>query len=124
MTNDNKFLIFSGSANEKLAGEIARHLHGKLGQSVLDVFSDGEIRFQSHENVRGADVFIVQSLCADSNFHIMRCCRCRRLKRASARASRRYHHYLRAPGPQGPAAVAISARLLADLLETAGFSGS
>ncbi len=125
MINDNKFLIFSGTANEKLAGEIARHLHGRLGQSVLDVFSDGEIRFQSHENVRGADVFIVQSLCADSNFHIMQLLlMADAFKRASARritAVITYYAYARQDRKDRPR-VAISARLLADLLETAGFS--
>jgi ribose-phosphate pyrophosphokinase len=125
MTHDNKFLIFSGTANEKLAGEIARHLHGRLGQSVLDVFSDGEIRFQSHENVRGADVFIVQSLCADSNFHIMELLlMADAFKRASARritAVITYYAYARQDRKDRPR-VAISARLLADLLETAGFS--
>ena len=125
MINDNKFLIFSGSANVKLAGEIARHLRGKLGKSVLDVFSDGEIRFQSHENVRGADVFIVQSLCADSNFHIMELLlMADAFKRASARritAVITYYAYARQDRKDRPR-VAISARLLADLLETAGFS--
>lgn len=125
MISENKFLIFSGSSNEKLAGEIARHLHGKLGQSVLDVFSDGEIRFQSHENVRGADVFIVQSLCKDSNFHIMELLlMADAFKRASARritAVITYYAYARQDRKDRPR-VAISARLLADLLETAGFS--
>src|SRR4030042_6420003 len=99
MTNENKFLIFSGSANEKLAGEIARNLHRTLGQSVLDVFSDGEIRFQSHENVRGADGFVVQSLCADANFHIMELLlMADAFKRASARritAEITYYAYAR-----------------------------
>lgn len=125
MINGNKFLIFSGTANEKLAGDIARQLGGRLGKSVLDVFSDGEIRFQSHENVRGADVFIVQSLCADSNFHIMQLLlMADAFKRASARritAVITYYAYARQDRKDRPR-VAISARLLADLLETAGFS--
>jgi ribose-phosphate pyrophosphokinase len=125
MIHDNKFLIFSGTSNEKLAGEIARHLRSRLGKSVLDVFSDGEIRFQSHENVRGADVFIVQSLCADSNFNIMQLLlMADAFKRASARritAVITYYAYARQDRKDRPR-VAISARLLADLLETAGFS--
>jgi len=125
MTGSNKFLIFSGTANEKLARAIADHLRGKLGKSVLDVFSDGEIRFQSHENVRGADVFIVQSLCADSNFHIMQLLlMADAFKRASARritAVITYYAYARQDRKDRPR-VAISARLLADLLQTAGFS--
>ena len=83
------------------------NLHGKLGQSVLDVFSDGEIRFQSHENVRGADVFIVQSLCQDSNFHIMELLlMADAFKRASARritAVITYYAYARQDRKDRPA---------------------
>jgi ribose-phosphate pyrophosphokinase len=125
MLNNNKFLLFSGSSNKKLANEVADNLHLKLGQSILDVFSDGEIRFQSHENVRGADVFIIQSLCSDSNFHIMELLlMADAFKRASARritAVITYYAYARQDRKDRPR-VAISARLLADLLETAGFS--
>ena len=125
MLSNNKFLLFSGSSNKKLADEVAAHLHLKLGQSVLDVFSDGEIRFQSHENVRGADVFIIQSLCSDSNFNIMELLlMADAFKRASARritAVITYYAYARQDRKDRPR-VAISARLLADLLETAGFS--
>lgn len=125
MLSNNKFLLFSGSSNKKLADEIAAHLRLKPGQAVLDVFSDGEIRFQSHENVRGADVFIIQSLCSDSNFHIMELLlMADAFKRASARritAVITYYAYARQDRKDRPR-VAISARLLADLLETAGFS--
>jgi len=125
MLSNNKFLLFSGSSNKKLANEVAANLHLKLGQSVLDVFSDGEIRFQSHENVRGADVFIIQSLCKDSNFNIMELLlMADAFKRASARritAVITYYAYARQDRKDRPR-VAISARLLADLLETAGFS--
>ena len=125
MLSNNKFLLFSGSSNKKLANEVAANLHMKLGQSVLDVFSDGKIRFQSHENVRGADVFIIQSLCSDSNFNIMELLlMADAFKRASARritAVITYYAYARQDRKDRPR-VAISARLLADLLETAGFS--
>jgi ribose-phosphate pyrophosphokinase len=125
MLSNNKFLLFSGSSNKELANEVAANLHMKLGQSVLDVFSDGEIRFQSHENVRGADVFIIQSLCKDSNFNIMELLlMADAFKRASARritAVITYYAYARQDRKDRPR-VAISARLLADLLETAGFS--
>jgi ribose-phosphate pyrophosphokinase len=125
MLNNNKFLLFSGSSNKQLANAVAASLHMKLGRSVLDVFSDGEIRFQSHENVRGADVFIIQSLCSDSNFNIMELLlMADAFKRASARritAVITYYAYARQDRKDRPR-VAISARLLADLLETAGFS--
>jgi len=121
----NKFLIFSGSSNLKLAEEIAVHLDKQLGQSLLGVFSDGEIRFQSQENVRGADVFVVQSLCSDINFHTMELLlMADAFKRASANRVTgviAYYAYARQDRKDRPR-VPISARLMADLLETAGFS--
>ena len=56
---ENKYLIFSGSSNAGLAEKIVAHLDKNLGESYLGTFSDGEIKFQSQENVRGADVFVV-----------------------------------------------------------------
>jgi len=121
----NKFLVFSGSSNPGLAEKITTHLHEELGQARLGVFSDGEIRFQSQENVRGADVFVVQSLTRDINFHIMELLlMADAFKRASARritAVITYYAYARQDRKDRPR-VPISARLLADLLETAGFS--
>ena len=66
-----KLLVFSGNSNPGLAEEIVKYLDISLGRAVLGVFSDGEIKFQSKENVRGADIFIIQSLSRDINFHIM-----------------------------------------------------
>ena len=121
----NKFLIFSGSANIPLARQIVKHLGKKLGQSELSVFSDGEIRFQSHENVRGADVFVIQSLSCDINYHIIQLLlMADAFKRASAKritAVITYYAYARQDRKDRPR-VPISARLMADLLETAGFS--
>ena len=57
---DDKFKIFSGSANPRLAEDICRHLGVKPGEAKLGKFSDGEVYFQILENVRGADVFVVQ----------------------------------------------------------------
>ncbi len=57
---DDKFKIFCGSANPRLAEDICRHLGVKLGEAKLGKFSDGEVYFQILENVRGADVFVVQ----------------------------------------------------------------
>jgi ribose-phosphate pyrophosphokinase len=123
--SEDKFLIFSGSSNKKLAESIAEKLGKKLGKSGIGTFSDGEIRFQSHENVRGADVFVVQSLTSDINFHIMELLlMADAFKRASAKritAVIPYYAYARQDRKDRPR-VPISARLLADLLETAGFS--
>jgi ribose-phosphate pyrophosphokinase len=123
--SDDKYLIFSGSSNAALAEKIVEHLGKSLGKSLLGVFNDGEIRFQSSENVRGADVFVVQSLTRDINFHIMELLlMADAFKRASARritAVIPYYAYARQDRKDRPR-VPISARLLADLLETAGFS--
>jgi ribose-phosphate pyrophosphokinase len=120
-----KCLVFSGSSNLKLANAIVKHLGVKLGQCALGTFSDGEIKFQSHENVRGADVFVIQSLTEDINFHIMELLlMADAIKRASANritAVIPYYAYGRQDRKDRPR-VPISARLLADLLETAGFS--
>ena len=123
--SDDKYLIFSGSSNLKLAEKIVEHLGKSLGKSVLGVFNDGEIRFQSCENVRGADVFVIQTLTRDINFHIMELLlMADAFKRASAKritAVIPYYAYARQDRKDRPR-VPISAKLLADLLETAGFS--
>jgi ribose-phosphate pyrophosphokinase len=123
--NDEKYLIFSGSSNLPLAEKIVEHLGKPLGKASKGVFSDGEIRFQSWENVRGADVFIIQSLTKDINFHIMELLlMADAFKRASAKkitAVIPYYAYARQDRKDRPR-VAISAKLVADLLETSGFS--
>jgi len=123
--SETKYLIFSGSSNVALAEKIVGHLNKKLGECNLGVFSDGEIRFQSLENVRGADVFVIQSLTKDTNFHIMELLlMADAFKRASAKritAVISYYAYGRQDRKDRPR-VPISAKLLADLLETAGFS--
>lgn len=122
---EDKCLIFSGSSNETLATKIVDHLGMSLGRSKLGVFMDGEIRFQSLENVRGADVFVIQSLTEDPNFHIMELLlMADAFKRASARritAVIPYYAYARQDRKDRPR-VPISAKMVADLLETAGFS--
>ncbi len=120
-----KFLVFSGSSNPELADSIVRIMKKEIGQCKRSVFADGEISFQSHENVRGADVFVIQSLCRDINFHIMELLlMADAFKRASARritAVVPYYAYARQDRKDRPR-VPISARLLADLLQAAGFS--
>ncbi len=125
MCNDTKYLIFSGSSNVKLAEKIVQHLDKELGKCSRGVFSDGEIRFQSLENVRGADVFAVQSMTEDTNFHIMELLlMADAFKRASANritAVVPYYAYGRQDRKDRPR-VPISAKLIGDLLQTAGFS--
>ena len=122
---DDKFKIFCGSANPLLAEEICRFLGVKLGQSALGRFSDGEIYFQILENVRGADVFVVQPCSHPVDYHLMQLLMMiDAFKRASAwriTAVIPYYCYARQDRKDKPR-VPISAKLVADLLETAGAS--
>jgi ribose-phosphate pyrophosphokinase len=115
--------VFAGSSNPGLAGEIAAYLKIDLGRSVLERFSDGEIHFYIDENVRGEDVFILQSGSADASFHLMELfLMIDAFKRASAEritAVMPYYCYARQDWKDRPR-VPISARLVADLIEKAG----
>jgi ribose-phosphate pyrophosphokinase len=115
--------IFSGSSNRPLAQKIADYLGLELGRCVLDRFSDGEIHFYIDENVRGEDVFIVQTGSFDANFHLMELfLMIDAFKRASAEritAVIPYYCYARQDWKDRPR-VPISARLVADLIEKAG----
>ena len=115
--------LFAGSSNLALAREIAGYLKVDLGNCVLSRFSDGEIHIYIDENVRGEDIFIVQSGSADANFHLMELfLMLDAAKRASAHritAVIPYFCYARQDWKDRPR-VPISARLVADLLETSG----
>lgn len=123
MKEENTMKVFAGSSNSALAKEIADYLNIDLGQSVLERFSDGEIHFFIDENVRGEDVFILQSGAFDANFHLMEIfVMIDAFKRASAEritAVIPYYPYARQDWKDRPR-VAISARLVADLHEAAG----
>jgi ribose-phosphate pyrophosphokinase len=120
---ENRMKVFAGSSNRALAQEVGGYLNIDLGNSVLDSFSDGEIHFFIDENVRGEDVFIVQSGAFDANFHLMEIfVMIDAFKRASAEritAVMPYYPYARQDWKDRPR-VAITARLVADLLEAAG----
>jgi ribose-phosphate pyrophosphokinase len=122
---DDKFKIFTGSASEELAARICNHLGVKLGGTKLGRFSDGEIYFQVLENVRGADVFVVQPCCDPVDRHLLELLlMIDAFKRASAwrvTAVIPYYAYARQDRKDKPR-VPISAKLVADLLETAGAS--
>src|SRR5438445_3971069 len=122
---DEKFKIFAGSAYPQLAQRICSYLGVDVGGAQLGRFSDGEIYFQILENVRGADVFVVQT-CADPVDHhlIELLLMIDAFKRASAwrvTAVVPYYAYARQDRKDKPR-VPISAKLVADLLETAGAS--
>jgi len=120
---ENNLKIFSGSSNPELANEIAGYLNKDLGKCVLERFSDGEIHFYIEENVRGEDVFVIQSGVYETNFHLMELfLMIDALKRASAEritAVIPYYSYARQDWKDRPR-VPISARLIADLLEASG----
>jgi ribose-phosphate pyrophosphokinase len=123
--DDDRFKIFSGTAHVPLAENICGHLKCPLGKSVLGRFSDGEIYFQILENVRGADVFVVQPCSYPVDNHLLELLlMIDAFKRASAwriTAVLPYYCYARQDRKDKPR-VPISAKLVADLLETAGAS--
>ncbi|MDH4257226.1 MAG: ribose-phosphate pyrophosphokinase [Candidatus Aminicenantes bacterium] len=123
MDKENTMKIFAGSSNLNLAQEVAEFLKVELGKCVLERFSDGEIHFYIDENVRGEDVFVIQSGANEANFHMMELfLMLDAFKRASAEritAVIPYYCYARQDWKDRPR-VPISARLMADLLEAAG----
>jgi ribose-phosphate pyrophosphokinase len=123
LSEDKRFKIFAGSANRKLAEDICTHVGVTLGESKLQRFADGEIYFQLLENVRGVDVFIVQPTCYPVDQHLVELLiMIDALKRASAGRITvvvPYYGYARQDRKDRPR-VAISSKLVADLLTTAG----
>jgi ribose-phosphate pyrophosphokinase len=123
--NDERFKIFSGSANPALTASICSNLGAAVGNAMLGRFSDGEIYFQILENVRGADVFVVQPCSHPVDCHLLELLlMIDAFKRASAwriTAVIPYYCYARQDRKDKPR-VPISAKLVADLLETAGAS--
>ncbi len=117
--------LFTGNSNRALAKEIADVLEIPVGDATVSNFSDGEIMVQVNENVRGADVFVIQSTCMPVNNNIMELLlMIDALKRASAgkiAAVIPYYGYARQDRKVAPR-VPISARLVADLLSTVGIN--
>jgi ribose-phosphate pyrophosphokinase len=120
---DDKFKIFSGTANESLADEVCHFLGMQRGQAQVTRFADGECYVQIQENVRGADVFVMQPTCRPVDEHLMELMlMIDALKRASARritAVIPYFGYARQDRKDKPRSP-ISSKLVADLLTTAG----
>jgi len=121
--SDEKFKIFSGTANEPLADEVCHFLGMQRGQAQVTRFADGECYVQIQENVRGADVFVMQPTCRPVDEHLMELMlMVDALKRASARritAVIPYFGYARQDRKDKPRSP-ISSKLVADLLTTAG----
>ena len=119
------YMIFSGTANPELAEEIAKYLEMPLAKASIERFSDGEINIQIAESVRGKDVFIIQPTCAPANANLMELLiMTDALKRSSARSITAivpYYGYARQDRKAAPR-VPITAKLVANMFETAGIS--
>jgi ribose-phosphate pyrophosphokinase len=117
--------IFAGNSNPPLADEISKYLRVPLGQAIVETFSDGESKVEIKENVRGRDVFVLQSTSAPGNNNLMELLlMLDAFKRASAKritAVIPYYGYARQDRKVVPR-VPISAKLVADLITTAGAS--
>lgn len=115
--------IFAGNSNMPLALEICQHLSVGIGNAKVNAFSDGEVQVEIGDNVRGRDVFVIQSTCAPSNNHLMEMLvMVDALKRASAariNAVVPYFGYARQDRKVAPRAP-ITAKLVADLISVAG----
>jgi len=122
--SDEAFALFAGRANPHLAQEIARHLTMPLGRSEIGQFSDGEVKVELMENVRGRDVFIVQPTCPPVNDRLMELLvmtdACRRASAARITAVVPYFGYARQDRRMRGARSAISAKLVANMLSSAG----
>ena len=117
-------VLFTGNANPALAQEMAKSLGVELGKASVGRFSDGEVTVEVHQNVRARDVFVVQSTCAPTNENLMELLiMVDALKRASARritAVIPYFGYARQDRRPRSMRVPISAKVVANLLETVG----
>ena len=125
MNRDN-IVLFAGNASQTVAGRVAQQLMQPLGFIQVEKFSDGETRVEILENIRGRDVFLMQSTCPPANEHLMELLlmadACRRASAKTISAVVPYFGYSRQDrrprNTRGP----ISAKLVADLIETSGIS--
>ena len=116
--------VFTGNANPVLAQDIARHLMQPLGRAQVGRFSDGEIQVEIMENVRGKDVYLVQSTCPPANEHLMELLvmadACKRASAGRITAVIPYLGYARQDRRQRAMRVPITAKLVADMIGCAG----
>ena len=119
-----KMMVFSGNANPELAHKVASRLYLSLGKADVGKFSDGEIAVELNENVRGKDVFVLQSTCAPTNDNLMELIvMIDALRRASASritAVVPYFGYARQDRRVRSSRVPITAKVVADMMVTVG----
>lgn len=124
--DQNSMVVFAGRANPVLAHDIARHLMQPLGRVNVTRFSDGEVQVELMENVRGRDVFIVQSTCPPTNDSLMELLimadACRRASAGRITAVIPYFGYARQDRRPRATRVPITAKLVANLITTAGIN--
>ena len=117
-------MVFTGNANPKLAADVVRRLNMPLGRATVGRFSDGEVNLEILENARGKDCFVLQSTCAPTNDNLMELLiMVDALKRASAgriTAAIPYFGYGRQDRRPRSARVGITAKVVANMLQTAG----
>ncbi len=117
-------MVFTGNANPKLAQSVARHLGIHLGRATVSRFSDGEVMVEIMEHVRGKDVFILQSTCAPTNDNLMEIMvmvdSLRRASAARITAAIPYFGYARQDRRPRSARVAITAKVVANMLTGVG----
>jgi ribose-phosphate pyrophosphokinase len=116
--------VFTGNANPVLAQDITRHLKVPLGRAHVGRFSDGEVTAEIMENVRGRDVFIIQPTCPPANDNLMELLvmvdACKRASAARITAVVPYFGYARQDRRPRATRVAITAKMVANLLEAVG----
>ena len=119
-----RFMIFTGTANTRLAVDVANHLDMSLGKMMVGRFSDGEVMVEINENVRGKDIFVLQPTCAPTNDNLMEIMvMVDALRRASAgkiTAAIPYFGYARQDRRPRSARVSISAKVVANMLQVVG----
>ena len=119
-----KMMVFAGNSNPELVQKVVDHLHIPLGKASIGRFSDGEIAFEIQENVRGKDVFIIQSTCAPTNDNLMELLvMADAMRRSSAQrvtAVMPYFGYARQDRRPRSSRVPISAKVVADMIASVG----
>jgi len=124
VTVSSKMMVFTGNANPELAQKVASRLYLSLGKANVGKFSDGEIAVELNENVRGKDVFVLQSTCAPTNDNLMELIvmidALRRASAARITAVVPYFGYARQDRRVRSSRVPITAKVVADMMVTVG----